>query len=94
MSFFTNMKCNSVEIIAQARNTYHYTILCNKNTNMGTVDNIAGKSQYFKSERTKVNTWRPTQFDYPKWNIDALRIEAKSSSRISFVWGIIKSSIS
>lgn len=52
-------KCNLVEVIEQARNTYHFTLLYNKCINMVSQDDTAGKiiqEQYCK-ELDSLTSW-------------------------------------
>lgn len=39
---FCNNECNPVEVTEEAKNTYYYMLLYNKNTNLHNLEDIAG----------------------------------------------------
>lgn len=63
---FNSLKRNPIDIIEQAKHTYYYTILYNKNTDFGILGNIARKNQDFKRKKENVNTWSLPPFNWHK----------------------------
>lgn len=57
---FHHKKCNPMKVIGQARNTYHATLLYNKNTNIVTQDYSAGTRVNTKESNQALQSWNPS----------------------------------